>query len=121
MKRRPPRSTLTDTLFPYTTLFRSIAAVAVLRQPAAVVAVDDGNFHLRVRGGREAGEGGEQRRAAGREDSRHGRSPGSGTGANVPARPSGLRPAGCERGRSEERSGGQGDVRTFRRQGAAHN
>src|SRR3546814_10982099 len=26
MKRRPPRSTRTDTLFPYTTLFRSIAA-----------------------------------------------------------------------------------------------
>src|SRR3546814_16974992 len=25
MKRRPPRSTRTDTLFPYTTLFRSIA------------------------------------------------------------------------------------------------
>src|SRR3546814_13334913 len=25
MKRRPPRSTLTDTLFPYTTLFRSRA------------------------------------------------------------------------------------------------
>src|SRR3546814_18229648 len=24
MKRRPPRSTLTDTLFPYTTLFRSV-------------------------------------------------------------------------------------------------
>src|SRR3546814_20278451 len=24
MRRRPPRSTLTDTLFPYTTLFRSI-------------------------------------------------------------------------------------------------
>src|SRR3546814_3428224 len=32
MIRRPPRSTRTDTLFPYTTLFRSIAveAVAVL-------------------------------------------------------------------------------------------
>src|SRR3546814_1685039 len=73
MLRRPPRSTRTDTLVPNTTLFRS------------------GNFHLRVRGGREAGEGGEQRRAAGREDSRHGRSPGSGTGENVPARPSGLR------------------------------
>src|SRR3546814_7325498 len=29
MKRRPPRSTLTDTLFPYTTLFRS----AVFLQP----------------------------------------------------------------------------------------
>src|SRR3546814_8656081 len=26
MIRRPPRSTLTDTLFPYTTLFRSIAS-----------------------------------------------------------------------------------------------
>src|SRR3546814_17708508 len=26
MKRRPPRSTRTDTLFPYTTLFRSIEA-----------------------------------------------------------------------------------------------
>src|SRR3546814_12016896 len=29
MIRRPPRSTLTDTLFPYTTLFRSIAAIFV--------------------------------------------------------------------------------------------
>src|SRR3546814_6448624 len=28
MLRRPPRSTRTDTLFPYTTLFRSIAAPA---------------------------------------------------------------------------------------------
>src|SRR3546814_14298171 len=27
MIRRPPRSTLTDTLFPYTTLFRSLAAL----------------------------------------------------------------------------------------------
>src|SRR3546814_3996792 len=30
MLRRPPRSTRTDTLFPYTTLFRSLEAVAVL-------------------------------------------------------------------------------------------
>src|SRR3546814_9817478 len=30
MIRRPPRSTRTDTLFPYTTLFRSLAAVAGL-------------------------------------------------------------------------------------------
>src|SRR3546814_14110551 len=28
MIRRPPRSTLTDTLFPYTTLFRSLAGAA---------------------------------------------------------------------------------------------
>src|SRR3546814_11885627 len=31
MIRRPPRSTRTDTLFPYTTLFRSPAAVALYR------------------------------------------------------------------------------------------
>src|SRR3546814_10380951 len=31
MIRRPPRSTRTDTLFPYTTLFRSVADVALLR------------------------------------------------------------------------------------------
>src|SRR3546814_2809895 len=29
MRRRPPRSTRTDTLFPYTTLFRSNAAIKV--------------------------------------------------------------------------------------------
>src|SRR3546814_15553370 len=28
MRRRPPRSTRTDTLFPYTTLFRSVARVS---------------------------------------------------------------------------------------------
>src|SRR3546814_8909176 len=41
MLRRPPRSTRTDTLFPYTTLFRSqyvdtlegFASVSVVRQP----------------------------------------------------------------------------------------
>src|SRR3546814_5296512 len=31
MIRRPPRSTRTDTLFPYTTLFRSIAAHGLLQ------------------------------------------------------------------------------------------
>src|SRR3546814_11773450 len=36
MIRRPPRSTRTDTLFPYTTLFRSIAiAVLVMREQLA--------------------------------------------------------------------------------------
>src|SRR3546814_14740765 len=34
MTRRPPRSTRTDTLFPYTTLFRSaVHAIVVRRQP----------------------------------------------------------------------------------------
>src|SRR3546814_9396666 len=32
MRRRPPRSTRTDTLFPYTTLFRSLCAAAVERE-----------------------------------------------------------------------------------------
>src|SRR3546814_4508815 len=32
MIRRPPRSTRTDTLFPYTTLFRSIEVLAHLRE-----------------------------------------------------------------------------------------
>src|SRR3546814_19463643 len=35
MKRRPPRSTRTDTLFPYTTLFRSIKDIGI-------IAVDSG-------------------------------------------------------------------------------
>src|SRR3546814_6250952 len=50
MIRRPPRSTRTDTLFPYTTLFRS----AVLRpggMGGALLAVP-GLFHIPRRGGR---------------------------------------------------------------------
>src|SRR3546814_14918143 len=35
MIRRPPRSTRTDTLFPYTTLFRSATAASLLRQGSA--------------------------------------------------------------------------------------
>src|SRR3546814_15565876 len=35
MIRRPPRSTRTDTLFPYTTLFRSVGVVIALREEYA--------------------------------------------------------------------------------------
>src|SRR3546814_15780361 len=35
MRRRPPRSTRTDTLFPYTTLFRSVRLVGACAQDAA--------------------------------------------------------------------------------------
>src|SRR3546814_3128416 len=44
MMRRPPRSTRTDTLFPYTTLFRSAAAVDLesRRSREAVEAVPEG-------------------------------------------------------------------------------
>src|SRR3546814_9653160 len=43
MSRRPPRSTRTDTLFPYTTLFRSTPAgdFEVVRNPAKDLARDD--------------------------------------------------------------------------------
>src|SRR3546814_3108223 len=42
MLRRPPRSTRTDTLFPYTTLFRSrglgLPVLAMIETPAAIYA-----------------------------------------------------------------------------------
>src|SRR3546814_17585629 len=41
MIRRPPRSTRTDTLFPYTTLFRSVQQLAGLRVAMRVVAEID--------------------------------------------------------------------------------
>src|SRR3546814_18805871 len=37
MIRRPPRSTLTDTLFPYTTLFRSVYSVEICHAPNLAV------------------------------------------------------------------------------------
>src|SRR3546814_4745799 len=40
MIRRPPRSTRTDTLFPYTTLFRSMCADGKLRTCLACVAME---------------------------------------------------------------------------------
>src|SRR3546814_7678558 len=43
MMRRPPRSTLTDTLFPYTTLFRSLYGAASLQRASGklVIAVNE--------------------------------------------------------------------------------
>src|SRR3546814_13160671 len=42
MIRRPPRSTRTDTLFPYTTLFRSIASPPRRRGPLSALFSDEG-------------------------------------------------------------------------------
>src|SRR3546814_2592955 len=44
MIRRPPRSTRTDTLFPYTTLFRSEAGIAFAQLDAYVCGVGPGSF-----------------------------------------------------------------------------
>src|SRR3546814_5139464 len=52
MRRRPPRSTRTDTLFPYTTLFRSLLALQHEHRP-----VDGGDVRSGVRAG-VRGEGG---------------------------------------------------------------
>src|SRR3546814_18892079 len=40
MRRRPPRATRTDTLFPYTTLFRSMLAVAKAVPPMVLDFID---------------------------------------------------------------------------------
>src|SRR3546814_8929187 len=53
MIRRPPGSTRTDTLFPYTTLFRSRADLLALRRidtPDIVVAIEAGPGHPRPHG-----------------------------------------------------------------------
>src|SRR3546814_20066089 len=39
MIRRPPRSTRTDTLFPYTTLFRSLAAAGSIDEVKGVITI----------------------------------------------------------------------------------
>src|SRR3546814_14165404 len=61
MIRRPPRSTRTDTLFPYTTLFRSLAIVRVGHRLAAPqVSVGVAEFHHHhVGGGLAAARDGE--------------------------------------------------------------
>src|SRR3546814_19171785 len=46
MIRRPPRSTRTDTLFPYTTLFRSVGPAQVLTQARCLYSGREGRwFH----------------------------------------------------------------------------
>src|SRR3546814_2697670 len=47
MRRRPPRSTRTDTLFPYTTLFRSASAHVHFKPQLAGTAAQH-RFHLRI-------------------------------------------------------------------------
>src|SRR3546814_18008192 len=49
MIRRPPRSTRTDTLFPYTTLFRSTCASFVRRLETLSVRIERATSLLRTR------------------------------------------------------------------------
>src|SRR3546814_19716396 len=48
MKRQPPRSTRTDTLFPYTTLFRSRAMTAIIDIQAREILDSRGNPTVEV-------------------------------------------------------------------------
>src|SRR3546814_4238046 len=60
MIRRPPRSTRTDTLFPYTTLFRSIAALFTAdRLVERVIATAEALRHRRHIGRRDLECGGD--------------------------------------------------------------
>src|SRR3546814_12827990 len=71
MIRQPPGSTRTDTLFPYTTRFRSLQALLVDRDDAVVQAVDlglvDVHAHHLVADFGQAGSGDESD-VAGSED-----------------------------------------------------
>src|SRR3546814_6262156 len=48
MLRRPPRSTRTDTLFPYTTLFRSHPGLFGILDKGQRLLINDGKIRLRV-------------------------------------------------------------------------
>src|SRR3546814_4471994 len=66
MIRRPPRSTRTDTLFPYTTLFRSRPSRVAPLRPRAVIPETEVPAHRLGRGGKEmVAVGQRQRRALG--------------------------------------------------------
>src|SRR3546814_11323302 len=58
MIRRPPRSTRTDTLFPYTTLFRSIYQANLTFPSTLPVPEDPRTLYVAIRGRAQAGHGG---------------------------------------------------------------
>src|SRR3546814_6926927 len=86
MIRRPPRSTRTDTLFPYTTLFRS----AVLRRVPPPPAAGAGSPHRLPRPQQVGGLRSLRKRAAGSEAARS-----SSTGAGARPRHAITLHSGC--------------------------
>src|SRR3546814_13753427 len=115
MSRRPPRSTRTDTLFPYTTLFRSDAVVADAgKTPLAVGRaefVDEGLSVLR------AGRMGESADVECGDSGRHARAlVWIGCSGHRSLRPANANPARRDRQfrRSEERRVGKECVSTCR-------
>src|SRR3546814_15076425 len=91
MIRRPPRSTRTDTLLPYTTLFRSPAASEQARRSAAVVAYHHRSVWQSTAAARSGGAGSTEARLR--------------QGATVPRTGARTeRAVGTGRGADEERS-----------------
>src|SRR3546814_16316920 len=108
MIRRPPRSTRTDTLFPYTTLFRSERAA----HPAAAQGLPRCAFHLPA--SRPAPGAGQHARwlAVRRLPHVLHAARMAGTGVVVPAGAGVARAVGQAARRSEERRVGKGCVST---------
>src|SRR3546814_15405697 len=127
MIRRPPRPTLTDTLFPYTTLFRSEATAAPLlrhghrhrligrRHPVqrALLQHPVASCGLRVEGILIGGAGGQREAGSGQQDGAVGAD--AQHGLLLPVAPPGGRvERSCLEHRSERRSVGKGCVSTCR-------
>src|SRR3546814_15582786 len=89
MIRRPPRSTRTDTLFPYTTLFRSPTVATLARLDGGNPAGDIGKGRLQIAQCRQPGRGATLQRLDDRGERRlvvgellpHGERPGLRAGA----------------------------------------
>src|SRR3546814_17170988 len=83
MIRRPPRSTRTDTLFPYTTLFRSSGSrVLSLRFPSAVPSSSSDYFARAASQDRTEGPDNEHHQIAYADLGKHGRLRGGGKAAD---------------------------------------
>src|SRR3546814_14078662 len=118
MIRRPPRSTRTDTLFPYTTLFRSPVRGAVAARRIMGDAARDRDaaaFGVRRGAGRTAGEPGRSIAAASRDRPRRLADRGERAArAQAVARPRTTQLRRPARARSEERRVGKERVDTCR-------
>src|SRR3546814_13275432 len=107
MIRRPPRSTRTDTLFPYTTLFRSRLGIDHCAFASAVF----GGDHLALFGDADAALDGARRLRADRRERRSTAAPHRPAAAVDKLHPAARRPEHrCERTRCLGKFPGRGDV-----------
>src|SRR3546814_14296791 len=120
MIRRPPRSTRTDTLFPYTTLFRSVFRMTGARASATTSAAPNGD-NIDAQNLTVPAEAGAIAKAiTGAYLSSGGNAFSTRTASMIVQQhfPPAPTTVGLESGRSEKRSVGQECVRTCRSRGA---